>query len=190
MKENILKKEFKHQDVQRLRNLVQGKQGEKIGDSIGYTKPYTHREENEIWEEDGRKWTIKDGIKQNITKLDSAKKIHVMPIFCPKCKKPMKKHFDKSYYLIHKMCFDCVIVFETELKRLGLFDEYYKSVVNSDIDGFIADYTQYVKEELSKMNNSFITEQGDVEKWIGGPDEQKVIDALNNTIDNLNKLKK
>jgi hypothetical protein len=190
MKDNILKKEFKNQDVQRLRNLIQGKQDEKTRDSIGYIKPYTHREENEIWEEDGRQWVIKNGIKQNITKLDNAKKLNIMPVFCPKCKKPMKKHFDKSYYLIHKMCFDCVIVFETELKRLGLFENYQNAIINSDIEGLIKDYTQYVTEEINKMNNSFITEQGDVERWVGGPDKKKIMDALNNTINNLNNLKK
>ena len=29
MKDNVLKKEFQERDVQRLRNLIQGKQGEK-----------------------------------------------------------------------------------------------------------------------------------------------------------------
>ena len=38
MSENVLKKEFKEKDVQRLRNLVQGKYGEKTSTSIGYTK--------------------------------------------------------------------------------------------------------------------------------------------------------
>ena len=38
MKDNVLKKEFKKNDVQRLRNLVQGKYGEKTTTSIGYTK--------------------------------------------------------------------------------------------------------------------------------------------------------
>jgi hypothetical protein len=38
MSESVLKKEFKEKDVQRLRNLVQGKYGEKTSTSIGYTK--------------------------------------------------------------------------------------------------------------------------------------------------------
>ena len=38
MAENVLKKEFKEKDVQRLRNLIQGKYGEKNTISTGYTK--------------------------------------------------------------------------------------------------------------------------------------------------------
>ena len=49
-----------------------------------------------------------------------------MPIFCPSCKKPMKKHFDKDYYNIHKKCFDCVVEFEHDLRKAGLYEEYEK----------------------------------------------------------------
>ena len=83
-----LKKEFQKKDVERIRNLVQGKYGEKTRESVGYTAPDKQYKEGDTWESrDGRTWTIKDGIKQNITKLDKAKKAHIMPLFCPKCKK-------------------------------------------------------------------------------------------------------
>ena len=70
-----LNKQFTERDVNRMRNLIQGKQGEKVGQSIGYSKHEKIYKEGDIWEEDDRKWTIKDGIKQNITKLDKAKKL-------------------------------------------------------------------------------------------------------------------
>ena len=38
MSENVLKKDFKQKDVQRLRNLVQGKYGERTTVGIGYEK--------------------------------------------------------------------------------------------------------------------------------------------------------
>ena len=38
MAENVLKKEFKEKDVQRLRNLMTGKYGEKATIGTGYTK--------------------------------------------------------------------------------------------------------------------------------------------------------
>jgi len=189
-KENVLKKEFSQRDVQRVRNLVQGKYGDKTQQSVGYTKAQKFHSEGDIWEEDGRKWTIKDGIKQNITKLDKAKKAHVMPIFCPNCKKPMKKRFDKDYYNIHKKCFDCVIDFEHDLRKAGLWEEYEKNIRNADIDGFIKDFKAYVEDELTQNNSSFVTEAGDVEKWVGGPNKQRVLDALDKTIEHLEKMKK
>ena len=82
MSDNILKKEFNKKDVERLRNLVKGKSGKRTTQGIGYTKKQEFHKEGDIWEENGRKWTIKDGIKQNITKLDKFKKTAV-PLFCP-----------------------------------------------------------------------------------------------------------
>ena len=51
---------------------------------------------------------IKNGIKQNITKLDSIKKLALFPIACPKCKKAMKDDdINKKMYYIHGSCFNC-----------------------------------------------------------------------------------
>ena len=86
----MLKKQFKERDVQRLRNLVTHKYGNKTTQGIGYTKPQEFHNEGDVWEEDGRKWTIKNGLKQNITKLDKAKEKVILPLFCPSCKNLMK----------------------------------------------------------------------------------------------------
>ena len=42
MGDNVLKKEFNQKDVQRVRNLVQGKYGEKVTQGVGYTKNKNH----------------------------------------------------------------------------------------------------------------------------------------------------
>jgi hypothetical protein len=62
MSENVLKKNFKQKDVQRLRNLVQGKNGERTTAGIGYEKKKSFYNEGDVWEEDGRQWTIKNPI--------------------------------------------------------------------------------------------------------------------------------
>ncbi len=78
--DSVLKKEFKHNDVNRLRNLVQGKYGDRTTMGTGYTKAKEFHDEGDVWEEDGRSWTIKNGVKQNITKLDKAKEgMHKYP---------------------------------------------------------------------------------------------------------------
>ncbi len=190
MGDSRLKKEFKQKDVQRVRNLMQGKYGEKTETSVGYYKKETNYKEGDIWEEDGRKWTIKEGIRQNITKLDKAKKTYLTPLFCPNCKKQMKKRFDKDYYQVHKKCYDCVIDFEHELRKVGLWEEYEKNIINADIEGFINDFRNHIEEELTQANNSYITERGDVEKWVGGPNKDRVLKAVDKTIEHLNSLKK
>jgi hypothetical protein len=128
MNESKLQREFRERDVQRMRNLITKDYGAKTGVQIGYTKEYVERKEGDVWEENQKTWTIKNGIKQTISKLDSVKKILQLPLVCPKCSKHMKNfEMNRKMYSIHKMCYDCVIEFETELKRLGKYREYEKT---------------------------------------------------------------
>lgn len=189
MSENVLKKEFKEKDIQRLRNLIQGKHGEKATMGTGYTKKKEFHEEGDIWEEDGRTWTIKDGIKQNITRLDKAKESLHLPLFCPECNNLMKKNNDKLFYIQYHRCFDCQIKFETELKIKGLWLDYEKHILNSDIEGTIHDFNIWIDEEINKSNEDFITEAGDIEKWVGSS-KDKLLQNKEETIKYLESLKK
>ena len=184
-----LKKEFQQKDVERLRNLVRGKYGNKSTVGIGYTKKEEFYKEGDIWEEDGRKWTIKDGIKQNITKLDKAKKAHLMPIFCRECNKPMTYWQDKNFYNLYKRCFNCQVDFEGQLRIEGLFEDYKKNIINSDIDNFIKDYELFVEECLNDNSKSFISEAGDIEKWKGKLNKELVQKSKEETIKYLKSLK-
>ena len=101
--ESLLKKEFKERDVQRLRNLVSKNYTDKTVTQVGYTKAQTDYKEGDVWEENGKTWTIKNGIKMTITKLDLVKSTLQMPLTCPECKRAMNKgRSDKHMYGIHK----------------------------------------------------------------------------------------
>ena len=128
----MLKKEFKRKDVQRARNLIMGKTGDSTGTQIGYKKEIKEYKEGDIWTENKKTWTIKNGIKQTISKLDKIKKEVFMPLSCPKCKKVMKKHLDKPNYKIHKMCHDCIIEYEHKLKCNGEYESYRKKLLNNN----------------------------------------------------------
>jgi hypothetical protein len=122
MNESLLKKEFKEKDVNRARNLVNKDYSAATSIQSGYTKAYVHRQEGDIWEEDGRKWTIKDGIRQNVTKLDTVKDAVRIPLRCPKCNGPMNHWLAKKMYRIHGFCFvPCTVVYEAELRKAGLY---------------------------------------------------------------------
>ena len=190
MKKNVLKKDFKKQDVERIRNLVQGKYGEKTRSSVGFSKKEEFYQEGDIWETDGRTWTIKNGIKQNVTKLDKAKKAHLMPLLCPKCSNVMKKKVDKQFYNIHKICFDCVIDMEHELKKQGKFEEYERTIHNSEIDNKIKEYKLWVNEKMNESNEGFISEAGDIERWKGKANKEKVADGINEVVQYLESLRK
>jgi phage FluMu protein Com len=184
--DNVLRKEFNPKDVERARNLIKGKGGDNTQILVGYNKNEIIREEGEIWEEDGRTWVIKNGIKQNIPKLKS---LGVTPLFCPECNKIMKK-VDKKFYQQHKRCLNCQTVFETNLKSKGEWNLYKNKIINDDIDNLIKEYSIWVDEELKKTNSSsYITEGGEQENWVGNI-KHKLLKDKEETIKYLNSLKK
>ena len=165
MGESLLKKEFKSKDVERVRNLVKKDFSAKTTAGVGYEKQYEIHNEGDVWEESGRTWTIKDGIKQNITKLDAAKKAMQMPLKCPKCGGPMKHHLAQKMYKIHGFCFDpCTVEYEAELRRAGLYEQYEKRMMQGGLRAFLQDMEQYFLEQINQTD-AFVTEQGDVEDW-------------------------
>ena len=55
-----LKKEFERKDVERVRNLVQGKVGSSAENQVGYQKKTIERKEGDVWTEKKKTWTIKN----------------------------------------------------------------------------------------------------------------------------------
>ena len=189
MPDNVLKKQFAEKDIQRIRNLVKGKNGERITHGIGYTQETTDHVEGDVWQEDGRSWTIKDGIKQNITKLDKFKKTSV-PLFCPSCKQVMDKQLDPHYYKSYGSCLDCRTEFETKLKLEGKWEDYVNSTFNAEIDKQIEEYKSYFESLLSEGNQGYVSENGEIQKWVGGIDKERAQNALDEMVKHLNSLKK
>jgi hypothetical protein len=189
MKDNILKKEFKKKDVERLRNLVKGKSTERTGAGVGYTKQEEFHKEGDIWEENGRKWTIRDGVKENITKLDKFKKATV-PLFCPSCNKIMNKQLDPHYFKAHGACLDCIKEKETKLILAGKLENHSKEIKNKEIDKVIEEFTQFMKHKMSESNDGFVTESGEVENWVGGINKERAEESLREGIEYLKGLKK
>jgi len=172
MSDSFLKKEFKQSDVQRVRNIVNKDFTSRTKSQTGYQKAYQSYKEGDIWEESGKTWTIKNGIKQNITKLDKAKKAARIPLTCPKCKGPMKHHLAKKMYKIHGFCFDCTIKYEGELRKAGLYEQYEKRMMSGNVESFLKDIEAWVLESLND-NITMVTEQGDVEDWSGMDNKYK-----------------
>jgi len=190
MKDNILKKEFSKKDVQRIRNLVTKKHNDKTTIGIGYNPEKEDHVEGDIWVENGKKWTIKDRIKQNITKLDKIKELSLVPLFCPSCSNIMNHRNDKVIYNNHKKCFNCMVEYETELRKLGLWEEYEKKIHNEGIDNFINDFQMWVEESIKDNNQSYVTEQGDIEKWDSNLNIDKINQNMEESIKYLKNLKK
>ncbi len=189
MTESKLIKDFKERDVQRMRNLITKDYSAKTQSQVGYSKEYIERNEGDIWEENSKTWTIKNGIKMTVSKLDDIKKILQLPLTCPECNKHMKNfELNRKMYSIHKMCFNCVIEFETKLKMLGTYKEYERNIIDKGLDIYIKELEDFLLElALNDNNESFITEAGDIEKWSGGNIDKKTI--MNDLVEYINSLK-
>ena len=186
--ESKLIKTWKERDVQRMRNIITKKTSDKTGVQVGYTADYIERKEGDVWEEHGKKWTIKNGLKQTVTRFDSIKKQIFAPITCPKCNKPMTKgHIDKYMFSIHKMCSNCVIEYETKLKYEGKFEEYTKDIIKQGIVYHIKEMENILLELLMEQHDaSFVTEGGDIETWKGkGTDTQQLTKDIQEYIQKL-----
>lgn len=179
-KESLLKKEFKQSDVQRVRNLVNKDFTAKTSIKSGYKTAYVVRKEGDIWEEDGRKWTVKNGVKQNITKLDAVKDLSRVPLRCPKCGGSMNHWLAKKMYRIHGFCFDpCTVEYEAELRKAGLYEQYEKRMMQGNIKAFAKDIESWLLEFMN-TEETYVTEQGDIEDWKNSNKSKK--EQISNTL--------
>ena len=187
MSDNMLKREFRERDVQRMRNIIKKEYTAKTVTQVGYTKTQVEHKEGDVWEENGKKWTIKNGIKQTITRFDELKKVINLPIACPSCNKAMKNNtLNKKMWPIHGKCFNCVIDHETELKRTGQFEEYAKSLISGGVKQYIKDLEDALVDFTNEGEDQFVTEHGDIETWKGkGLDKNKITKEIQDHIQEL-----
>jgi hypothetical protein len=170
MSESMLQKDFKSKDVRRMRNIISKNYTDKVSTQTGYTKSYTQHEEGEVWEEEGKQWTIKNGLKQTVTRFDKLKKSIMLPLLCPECNRLLSNTpLNKKMWPIHGSCFDCVIVMETKLKLEGKFEEYQKNMMMSGVETHIKEIEGLLLDiMLDSGREEFVTEAGDIEDWGSG----------------------
>lgn len=89
---------------------------------------------------------------------------------------------------MYKRCFNCQVDFESEIKKQGLWEEYEKNIINSDIDSVVKEFMIW-SDEIINEDESYITENGDVESWIG-KGKEVLLQNRDETIKYLQNLKK
>ena len=189
MSETQLNKEFDERDLQRMRNIISGNTANTTRIQTGYTKKHIERSEGDIWEENGKTWTINNGLKQTVTKHDKLRELVKMPFKCPECERAMKANkLNKKMWVIHKKCFNCVIEYETTLKATGQYEEYAKNIMNANKNTFADDYEAAVKEYETAQPDTYVSEAGDIENWVGGKANPEIIKALKANIKQLREL--
>ena len=187
MSDSLLIQEFREKDVRRLRNLFNRKAGDAISTQVGFSVKEVERNEGDVWEEDGKEWTIRNGIKQTNTKLDGIKKIFNTPMICPNCKTRMKDKLDKQMFHFHGKCFSCVQAYETKLKLEGKYEEYANKIMINNAKTCIEEAKEYVSE-IQAQNHGYVTEAGLEEDWSGPQFNKIVVERMQEEIKDLEEL--
>jgi len=122
--------------------------------------------EGDVWEERGKLWTIKNGIKKTVTKMDTARKEFLTPLACPKCGTAMKGQLDSKMWDINKSCFNCLVATEHEIRKAGKWEEYEKAKILANATSFVKDLENFFKEfSAESVTKAHVTEDGIIEKW-------------------------
>ena len=119
-------KEAKRQN-EVLKDLISGKQHEKSYTQVGY---------------EGKKEKQGD-IKSELTDIMAEARV---PLFCPKCKKTMKKKLDNKFWYLYKHCFDCQIDFENKLRLEGKYEEWELSKTKNNQRAWVDDMIQGIEQ--------------------------------------------
>ena len=164
MADSLLKKEWREEDIKRVRNLITGHYGNSVRDIVGYDHKTEFHKEGDVWEENGKTWTIENGLKHTVSKLSVVRQALKMPLTCPKCGKALNTALDKKMYPIHGFCFDCVCRMEDDLKRAGLYKEYEKNLVEGNIRNFVQELKDRI-QHISRAKVEYTTDQGELEDW-------------------------
>jgi hypothetical protein len=177
-------------DVQEGLNALKGIR-EKMGGALKkdqalkismYVPQKIEWKEGERWEEDGKLWTIQNGIKQSISKVQDAKR----PWFCPQCDKIMRSRLDDRMWILKGTCHDCVVKKETQMRLDGTWERYEKERIVSNQLAYVKDKIAEVESWKDVANPAIHFQDGTYEVWDVGVDKLKA--DIDKELDFLKKL--
>ena len=91
---------------------------------------------------EGKKKATGDKVSKMTELMQEAR----MPLFCPKCKKVMKKRLDNKMWNIYNHCFDCQSKFENKLRIEGKYEDWEKKKIRANKISFIKEQIQAIEE--------------------------------------------
>ena len=91
---------------------------------------------------EGKKEVTGDKVSKMTDLMQEAR----MPLFCPKCKKVMKKRLDNKMWNIYNHCFDCQSKFENKLRIEGKYEDWEKKKIRANKISFIKEQIQAIEE--------------------------------------------
>ena len=119
------------------------------------------------------------GIESKLTKI--MKDVR-MPMFCPECKKVMKKKLDNKFWRLMGHCFDCQVTIENKLYFTGEYETWEKKKILENKKSYLKDLKQSIVEfEQTEGKAEFFNNVGvrtpelEKEKWSMGEEKFNTI---------------
>lgn len=129
--------------------------------------------------------------RENRHKLFQELRKEINPTFCPKCGKFMKNRLDTKFFTKKRMCFNCVIEYESKIRKKGLWRQYEDKIMTENKLSFLRDVKQEIEDYLNngglKKEYEYITEEGKIETWYNEAYEKTKL-FLENTLKEINKI--
>ena len=101
-----------------------------------------------------------------------------MPLFCPKCKKVMKKKLDNKMWSLFNHCFDCQVKIENKLRITGEYETWERKKILENKKSYLKDLKQSIDEfEKTEGKAEFFNSVGvrdvelEKEKWSMGEEK-------------------
>ena len=123
--------------------------------------------EGSIWEEGGKKWTIKNGIRKTVSRYSEIRNICMLPYVCPRCGNALHDNdYNRKVYSILGICYDCFLLEETNHIINKTHDENQKEIIHKNKVSWFNQVESELKDYLDNIDSDqFITEDGQIEDW-------------------------
>ena len=131
--------------------MISGKYRERV--SIGYEgKTTNQRKEGEEWvDARGRRWTLKDGKKKQITKVPPRGFDKCNGWEGSDCEKLILKTIDQETFNRMGRCRICQVEFEADLYRKGKSNEWVADMEKKRWESILAEYEQEMGERKESL---------------------------------------
>ena len=133
-------------NIDKIKKMVNGVYNRNI--QIGYEgKTVNQRKEGEEWvDARGRRWTIEDGKRKQITKVPPRGFDK-----CGTCEKLILKTIDQQTYNRMGKCRVCQLEFEADLHRKGEWNDWVAEMEKKRWESILAEYEQEMKENKESL---------------------------------------
>ena len=131
--------------------MISGKYKQRV--SIGYEgKTTNQRKEGEEWvDARGRRWTLKDGKKKQITKVPPRGFDKCNGWEGSDCEKLILKTIDQETFNRMGRCRICQVEFEADLYRKGKWNEWVADMEKKRWESILAEYEQEMGEKKESL---------------------------------------